>query len=110
MGEKRVKRSRYEIIYDILSAIQDKGKAKPTHVMYRANMSYDLNKKYLTRLEKAGFIAFDGTYYTLTNMGVELMKRLKAFIELKAQFERERAEIEAIFKGMGLSEEEEKAV
>ena len=49
MGNNR--RSRLELIFDILSAIQNKGgKIKPTHLMYKSNLSHKLLNHYMDEL------------------------------------------------------------
>ena len=55
MIEKR--RGKLEIIADILSSIQDKeGKIKPTHLLYKSNLSHAKLKEYLDVLIKKGMI------------------------------------------------------
>jgi predicted transcriptional regulator len=49
MSNKR--RSRLELIYDILLSIQNKGGTiKPTHLMYKSNLSHKLLNNYLEEL------------------------------------------------------------
>ena len=46
-----VRRSRLELVFDILLAIQNKGgKIKPTHLMYKSNLSHKLLNGYLEEL------------------------------------------------------------
>ena len=45
------RRSRLELIFDILLAIQNKGgRIKPTHLMYKSNLSHKLLNSYLEEL------------------------------------------------------------
>ena len=42
------KRDRLQVIYDILKAIQEKnGKIKPTHILYKSNLSHQMMEEYL---------------------------------------------------------------
>ena len=51
------KRERIEIIHDILKAIIDKGKnVRPTHILYKSNLSSQMLKEYLTELIEKEFI------------------------------------------------------
>ena len=45
------RRSRLELVFDILLAIQNKGgKIKPTHLMYKSNLSHKLLNQYMAEL------------------------------------------------------------
>jgi predicted transcriptional regulator len=51
------RRTRIDIISDILVAIQNKGgRIKPTHLLYKANLSYQLLSEYLEELQGKEFI------------------------------------------------------
>ena len=51
------KRNKLEIIKDILEVIKNKnGKIKPTHILYKSNLSYIMMEDYLTELIGKNFI------------------------------------------------------
>ena len=52
-----LKRDRLKVIYDILKVIQNKnGKIKPTHIIYKANLSHSMLDEYLKDLIVKGFV------------------------------------------------------
>ena len=65
------KRNRLQIIYDILKAIQEKnGRIRPTHILYKSNLSHQMMDEYINELISKGFIAEaktknSKTYYLL---------------------------------------------
>jgi predicted transcriptional regulator len=82
---RRKKRSRYEIIHDVLDQCQTE--SRKTWVMYKANLSYDLVGKYLDDLMRNGFVdAKDGLYY-LTEKGRELLEILRAWKQKKTELD-----------------------
>lgn len=51
------RRSRIEIIGDILKSIQGKGGSiKPTHLLYKSNLSHDRMKSYVEELKEKGLM------------------------------------------------------
>lgn len=57
MGNRR---SRLELIFDILLAIQNKGgRIKPTHLMYKSNLSHKLLNNYLDELIQKELVRVD---------------------------------------------------
>ena len=53
----RRKRDRLEIIHDILHVIRKKGSGiKPTHILYKSNLSHQMLTEYLGELIEKGFI------------------------------------------------------
>jgi len=89
------RRSRTEIISDILALIQKKGtKVKPTHILYGANLSHDRLKKYLEELEEKGFLEqYSETkkkktknFYRLTEKGFNFLSELRRMKEIEEAF------------------------
>lgn len=83
------KRGRLEIIFDILAAVQKKnGRIKPTHLLYKSNLSYQRMNVYIEELISKGLIAKDfdeeSKFYTLTENGYNFLaefKRIKEFTD-----------------------------
>ena len=91
----RKKRTRYEIIHDILS--QCENGAKKTWLMYKANLSYELTNNYINKLvEKELIIQKDGLYY-LTDKGRKLLDLLKDYKEKKQGLDKVVAQIKEIY-------------
>jgi predicted transcriptional regulator len=86
-------RSRLKIYFDILSTIEVEGNAKPTRILYKANLSYDRLTKYLEELVGKGlvqeFSATETRYYTISDKGKELLTEIR--------------KAEAFLAGFGLS-------
>ena len=54
------RRSRLELIFDILSSIQNKGGTiKPTHLMYKSNLSHKLLNNYVDELIKKELVVIE---------------------------------------------------
>ena len=67
-------RDRLQIIADILSAV--KGGARKTHIMYQANLSFTLLKRYLTEVLQGGLVSCDDDdHYKLTGRGESFLDR-----------------------------------
>jgi predicted transcriptional regulator len=76
------KRERIKIIEDILWSIQQKnGEIKPTHLMYKSNLSHTQMKSYLEELienslvEKINKKTYE--YIIITDKGLEFLNKLK---------------------------------
>ena len=74
------RRSQMEILIDILKAVAN-GKRKPTHIMYKANLSWTRLKKQLDFLTKqellVNTVAEEGTIYKITPKGKEVLEYFK---------------------------------
>ena len=83
------KRDRLEIIHDILKTIQEKGaNVKPTHILYKSNLSHQMLTEYMTELINGKFIEEkikDGKkQYILTPKGYNYLKdydTIKGFLD-----------------------------
>jgi predicted transcriptional regulator len=81
------RRDRIDMIASILEAIEGEGKkAKPTHILYKANLSHKIMKSYLDELRNRGFIEEDENDKSilLTHKGREFLselRKMKRFID-----------------------------
>ena len=84
-----MKRTKLDIVYDMLRAIEDKGgKIKPTHLLYKSNLSHQRMKLYLEELKERNLITDivekKKTFYSLTDAGrkfVQKFQQMKQFTE-----------------------------
>lgn len=92
MGKRR---SKIDIVYDILSAIQNKGGViKPTHLLYKANLSYNLLNQYLKELSNKGLVVEESDndkknpkrVIRLTDKGFEFLKQYNVMKEFQESF------------------------
>jgi predicted transcriptional regulator len=83
--ERRRKRSRYEIIRDVL--VRCETNSRKTWVMYGANLSYELVVKYLEHLEKLGLVESKDGLYHITEKGRQLLDLLNAWKQKKDELD-----------------------
>lgn len=86
-----VRRTKIEIIHDILKAIQDKGgMIKPTHLLYKSNLSHNKMMEYINELKKKNMIEekSDGKnrFYLITDNGIRYINEFKKIKEFSETF------------------------
>lgn len=85
------RRSRLDIICDMLTSIQDKGgKIKPTHLMYKANLSHNLLSSYLEELIQKNMVKEmdinSYKYLIITDKGMEFIQNIRKMKEFQEAF------------------------
>jgi len=74
-------RSQFRIYVDIMHVIQrENNEAKPTRILYGANLSHDRLIKYLEELKALGVIqeiGRDDKVYSLTQKGIEFLNNFR---------------------------------
>lgn len=74
-------RSRIRIYADILRTISSNGgEARPTRILYRANLTHKRLTKYLRKLEELGLITEvkkDHRTYRLTERGIDFLREFR---------------------------------
>ena len=79
------------MLVDILKVVQrEGGEAKPTHILYKANLSHKLLKTHLKVLLDGGFIEQksygDKVYYAITEKGVAFIAEYRKIEKLSSAF------------------------
>ncbi|MFH1500812.1 MAG: DUF4364 family protein [archaeon] len=85
------KRERLEVIHDILRVISEKnGKIKPTHILYKSNLSHQMMEEYLKELISKGFIAEikekKSKTYSITQKGMNYLKEYQLILNFTESF------------------------
>jgi len=87
----KAKRDRLQVIYDILNSIKDRnGRIKPTHILYKANLSHKMMDEYLKELMEKGFVVEEvskkGKTYSLTQKGFEYLGKYNMMVDFVDSF------------------------
>ncbi len=80
------KRSRWELIYDVLKVTYEEKKSKKTRIMQRAYLDWRNFQKYFELLIDKGFIAKCTSIpdnYEITEKGMKLLERLRKVDEIR---------------------------
>ncbi len=86
-----VRRSRLELVFDILLAIQNKGgKIKPTHLMYKSNLSHKLLNGYLEELLQKELIILEEEQVKKKKRPMKVVKITDKGLAFLAEFRRMR--------------------
>jgi len=85
------KRERLQIIHDILVTIQkNDGKVKPTHILYKANLSHQMLDEYLDELISKEFIVEKKIKslktYSLSDKGFKFLEKYGLITEFVDSF------------------------
>lgn len=92
---RRSKRSTLEIRQVILNILQEPH--KKTHVMYNANLSYDLTVNYLKELQELGLVTASDGLYTITDKGRQVLDLLNQYVQAKKTLNQIAVKLSEIF-------------
>ena len=85
------KRNHLEVIRDILQVINNRnGIIKPTHILYKSNLSYQMMEEYLSELIEKKFIvehkAKEGKTYSITEKGFNYLNKYSLIADFTESF------------------------
>lgn len=85
------RRSRLELIFDILLAIQNKGgRIKPTHLMYKSNLSHKLLNNYLEELVQKELVRVEEEFQKKKKNTTKMVAITEKGLGFLAEFRRMR--------------------
>jgi predicted transcriptional regulator len=93
-------RGRLDIIADILQVASQN--AKKTQIMYQANLSYKVLKRYLREITEASLISFQVAeqYYVLTDKGQEFLEAYRDYAKTNKSIEKRLNDVDAKKKSL----------
>jgi predicted transcriptional regulator len=85
------KRTRLEVMHDILEVVKNRnGKIKPTHILYKSNLSYQMMEEYLNELISKGFLVEQrlkkGRTYSITEKGMNFLSQYSMIKDFTVSF------------------------
>ncbi len=85
------KRNKLEVIRDILEVIKSKnGRIKPTHILYKSNLSHQMMEEYIRELMKKELVhehvLEKGRTYSVTDKGMRYLEQYKLIEEFATSF------------------------
>jgi predicted transcriptional regulator len=86
-------RRRFDIIADIIGVARPR--SKKTKIMYLANLSYALLKRYLDDSMRLGFLRSSGDEYEVTQKGEAFLERYHKFSRYYAQVEKDLEQVKS---------------
>jgi len=85
------RRSRLELVFDVLLSIQNKGgKIKPTHLMYKSNLSHKLLNSYLEELIQKELVVIEEEIVKKKKRPAKVVKITDKGLAFLAEFRRMR--------------------
>ncbi len=77
------KRTKLEVIRDLLSVLREHGQVKITHLIYKSNLSYVIVQDYIKELTAKGLIKSEKdesknkNFYAITSKGSQFLKEFE---------------------------------
>jgi len=90
-------RRRIDIIADVLSSAAN-GATKKTRIMYNANLSYTLLKRYLAETVGLGLLRFNNGGYEVTEKGFTFLRKYEVFSSRLSRVRRDMEMLMAEFR------------